>query len=60
MTALTVQTDERDLVEHYFDQPWGDGLPIVRRHPTAWPPCWMCWVDTPTNSWRAFHRGGAA
>jgi hypothetical protein len=29
MTALTVEADERDLVEHYFDQPWSDGLPVV-------------------------------
>ncbi|KZS85305.1 hypothetical protein [Mycobacterium persicum] len=27
MTA--VLTDERDLVEYYFNQPWSDGLPVV-------------------------------
>ena len=27
MTATL--TDERDLAEHYFDQPWSDGLPVV-------------------------------
>ncbi len=27
MTAL-IET-ERDLVDHYFDQPWSDGLPVV-------------------------------
>lgn len=27
MTAVIAA--ERDLVEHYFDQPWSDGLPVV-------------------------------
>jgi hypothetical protein len=29
MTAVTTRVAERDLVEHYFDQPWSDGLPVV-------------------------------
>jgi len=29
MTAVTARVAERDLVEHYFDQPWSDGLPVV-------------------------------
>src|SRR4051794_31150025 len=38
MTATTSQAERRaaklgdrplDLVEHYFDQPWSDGLPVV-------------------------------
>jgi hypothetical protein len=29
MTAVATRADERDLVEHYFDQPWSDGLPVV-------------------------------
>src|ERR1700739_592411 len=29
MPAVAPRADERDLVEHYFDQPWSDGLPVV-------------------------------
>jgi hypothetical protein len=33
MTSLAARLQERDLVEHYFPQPWSDGLPVVP--PTA-------------------------
>jgi hypothetical protein len=33
MTSLAARLQERDLVEHYFEQPWSDGFPVVP--PTA-------------------------
>ncbi|MFC9840408.1 hypothetical protein ACFVKB_42575 [Rhodococcus sp. NPDC127530] len=29
MTAVQPRIDHNDLVEHYFNQPWSDGLPVV-------------------------------
>lgn len=58
MTAVIAA--ERDLVEHYFDQPWSDGLPVVPPTPARIAAVLDVLGENPTNSWHGFHRAGAA